>query len=64
MKNKLVKYFTILVICMLLFPIVGSKLILKYKFPLKSNDLAGLEELTSKVFTFTNKNSDQKVNDQ
>ena len=61
MKNKLVKYFTILVICMLFFPIVGSKLIIKYKFPLKTNDLAGLEELTSKVFTFTNKNSDQKM---
>lgn len=61
MKNKLVKYFTILVICMLFFPIVGSKLILKYKFPLKSNDLAGLEELTAKVFTFTNQNDYQKM---
>ena len=61
MKKKLTTFLAILTICMIFFPIAGSKLILKYKFPLQTNDLSGLEKLTAKVFTFTNKNSNQKM---
>ena len=61
MKKKLITYLAILTICLIFFPYVGSKLIVKYKFPLKTNDLSGLEELTNKVFTFTNKNFSQKM---
>jgi len=62
MKKKIIKNFAILFICILVFPLIGNKLIIKNKFPLKTKNLKGLEELTSKVFTFTNHNKNQKMN--
>ena len=62
MKKKIIKNFAILFICILIFPLIGNKLIIKNKFSLKSKNLKGLEELTSKVFTFTNHNDNQKMN--
>ena len=62
MKKKIIKNFAILFICILIFPLIGNKLIIKNKFSLKTKNLKGLEELTSKVFTFTNHNDNQKMN--
>ena len=61
MRKKIIAYFAILSICILIFPFVGNKIIIEKKFPLKTNDLRGLEELTSKVFTLTTHNENQKI---
>ena len=61
MRKKIITYFTILSVCILVFSIVINKIIIDKKFPLKTNDLKGLEELTSKVFIFTTHNNNQKM---
>ena len=61
MRKKIIAYFAILSIFILVFPIVGNKIIIEKKFSLKTNDLRGLKELTSKVFTFTNHYESQKI---
>ncbi len=60
-KKKIILYLVILSIFSLAFSFIGDRLIMKYKFPLKTNNLEGLEELTSKVFAFTNHNDYQKM---
>tara|TARA_B100000886_G_scaffold338688_1_gene302129 strand:- start:403 stop:1176 length:774 start_codon:yes stop_codon:yes gene_type:complete len=61
MRKKIITYFTILSVCILVFSIVINKIIIDKKFPLKTNDLKGLEELTSKVFIFTTHTNNQKM---
>ena len=61
MRKKIITYFAVLSICVLVFPFVLNKIIIEKKFPIRTNDLKGLEELTSNVFTFTNHNHNPKM---
>ena len=62
MIRKITKYFIIILISFFIIPITISNIIFYNKFTLKSKDLKGFEEMTSKVFTLTNNNKNQKMN--
>ena len=62
MIRKTFKYFIIFFITILFINTILSKIIFEKKFALKTKDLKGLENLTSKVFTLTTHNDDQRMN--
>ena len=59
MIRKTFKYFIIFFMTILSISIILSKIIFEKRFALKTKDLKGLENLTSKVFTLTTHNNDQ-----
>lgn len=61
MVKNIFKYLIVSFIALFLFSILLSKIIIENKFALKTNDLKGLEELTSKVFTFTNQGISKRI---
>ena len=54
MIKKITKYFVIIIISFFIISITLSNIIFQSKFALKTIDLKGLENITSKVFTLTN----------
>ena len=64
MIKKISRYLIVTIIMLISFFLISvatSKIIFENQFSLKTNDLRGYEELTSKVFKFTTHNNHQKM---